>query len=114
MDEKEYGTDVLTLVDEDGVEHEFEIADTLDVDGQQYLALIPVPANANELLDDSGELVILKVVEENGEEFLEAIEDEEEFDRMADVFMERLEDTYDFEDEDEDADTDDDEVSDDE
>jgi uncharacterized protein YrzB (UPF0473 family) len=96
VDDKEFGTDLLTLVDEDGIEHEFEIADILEMDDQRYMALIPIPSDAKEALQDSGELVILKAVEEDGEEFLEAIEDEEEFDRLADIFMERLEDVYDL------------------
>ncbi len=99
MDDKEFGTDLLTLVDDEGVEHEFEIADILDMDDQRYMALIPVLPDADEFLKDSGELVILKVVEDNGTEYLEPIEDEEEFDRLADIFMQRLEDVYDFEDE---------------
>ena len=37
------------------------------------------------------------IVEENGEEFLEPIEDDEEYESIAEIFMERLEDLYDFE-----------------
>lgn len=91
------GADLLTLVDEDGVEHQFEVVDSAEVGEQSYVALIPVFDKPEELLEDSGELVILKVVEENGEEFLDAIEDEEEFTRIGDFFMERLADTFDFE-----------------
>lgn len=92
------GEDLLTLVDEDGVEHQFEMADTGEMDGQNYVALIPVFEDPADVLEDSGELVILKVVEEDGEEFLEAIEDEAEFEKVGDFFMERLADTFDFED----------------
>lgn len=94
--ENEMDTDLLTLVDEDGVEHEFEVADTAEYEGGSYVALIPVLAG-EELLEDAGELVILRVVEEDGEEFLEAIEDDDEFDRVGEFFMERLKDTFDFE-----------------
>lgn len=92
------GTDILTLVDEDGVEHEFEVVDTAQIEDESYVALVPVFDSAEELLEDSGELVILRVVEEDGEEFLEAIEDEAEFDKIGEFFMERLGDTFDFED----------------
>lgn len=87
---------VITLVDEEGVEHEFEIADMLEENGSQYLALIPVLEEAEDILSDPGELVILKVVAEGVEEFLEAIEDEEEFNKISAAFMERLDDDYDF------------------
>ena len=96
----EYGPDLLTLDDEEGVEHEFEVVDTLDKDGETYFALVPVMDESN-ISDVDGELVILKVVEEDGEEFLEAIEDDDEFDDISDIFMERLEELYDFEEENE-------------
>ena len=100
MKEHEFGADILTLLDEDGVEHEFEVADTMDLDGVEYMALIPV-LSPEEALEDSGELIVLKVVMEDGEEFLEPIMDELEFNRIADIFMNRLEGEYDFIDEDE-------------
>ena len=53
-------------------------------------------------LADSGELVILRVVEADGEEFLETIDDEDEMDEIADIFMERLEEDYDVISDDED------------
>ncbi|MGI6403424.1 MAG: DUF1292 domain-containing protein [Oscillospiraceae bacterium] len=91
------GPDLLTLVDEDGKEHEFELVDTAEFEGVNYAALVPVFESGQELLDDSGELILLKVVEEDGEEFLEPIEDDDEFDRVGAFFMERLKDTFDFE-----------------
>jgi len=96
--EIEYGPDIMTLMDEDGQEHEFEVVDSIEEDDNRYLALVPVFENADESLDDSGELVILKVVEDDGEEFLEPIQDEDEFNKISSIFMERLEDEFDFED----------------
>ena len=98
-DEKDidYGADILTLVDEEGAEHEFEVVGSDELDGQRYMALVPVFEDGADLIDDSGELIILRVVEEDGEEILEAIEDEEEFDRIADFFMNQLADEFDFE-----------------
>lgn len=93
-DEMEYGPDILTLQDEDGVDHEFEVLDTYEQDDNRYLALVPVEEDALE--EDDGELVILKVEGENDDEFLVAIEDEAEFDKISAIFMERLEEYYDF------------------
>ena len=93
---EDYGHDIVTLVDENGKETEFEIVDSLVTDNNEYFALIPTETAEN-LSEDDGELVILKVVEENGEEFLEPIEDDEEYESIAEIFMERLEDLYDFE-----------------
>ena len=69
---------VVTLVDEDGVEHGFEIIDMVELDGAQYVAVVPADEEPEED-DESDELVLLKVVAEGVEEFLEAIESEEEF-----------------------------------
>jgi uncharacterized protein YrzB (UPF0473 family) len=96
--EPELGSEILTIVDEAGEEHEFELVDTEEIDGVRYVALVPVFDEAEELLDDSGELVVLKATVEDGEEFLDAIEDEDEFDRISEFFMERLKDVFDFED----------------
>lgn len=91
-----YGPDLVTLLDEEGNEHEFELVDTLEENGQRFVALVAAYDDPDEQLQDDGELVVLKSVEENGEEFLESIEDEETFNRVSSLFMERLQDEFDF------------------
>lgn len=103
MADNDFGADLLTLVDDEGQEHEFQIVDTLELNGERYVALVASYDDPEEELQDDGELVILKSVIEGDEEFLEAIEDEAEFDEIAALFMERLEDSYDFTDGDEQA-----------
>ena len=93
----EFGNDILTLQDEDGVEHTFEVLDQYDDGERKYIALSPIYDSADDMLADSGDLVIMQVCEEDGEEFLETVEDEDELDAIADIFMKRLEDNYDFE-----------------
>ena len=102
MIDSEYGNDILTLEDDDGVEHTFEVLDSIENAGTRYLALSPIYDDPQQTLADSGELVILRVVEADGEEFLETIDDEDEMDEIADIFMERLEEDYDVISEDED------------
>lgn len=96
-EEMEFGEDILTLVDEEGVEHQFEVVDTMEVADSRFMALVPVFDDSQELLDDDGELVVLQVVTHDDEDYLEPIEDEALFDRIAGIFMERLEDEFDFE-----------------
>ena len=57
---EDYGNDIVTLVDENGKETEFEIVDSLVTDNNEYFALIPTETAEN-LSEDDGELVILKV-----------------------------------------------------
>ena len=92
----EFGPNLISLMDEEGNEHEFEFVDNLELEGSEYVALIPVYDNPADSLEDDGELVVLKVMEENGEEYLEAIEDEDEFNNVSELFMDRLSDLYDI------------------
>ena len=94
--EQEEMNGVITLVDEDGVEHGFEIIDMLELGDSQYVAVVPAGEEDEDEDEESDELVLLKIVAEGVEEYLEAIEDEEEFNQVSAAFMERLQDDYDF------------------
>ena len=96
LENEEYGPELITLIDDEGNEHEFEIIDTLELGEQRYIALIAGNDGPQGDHDDDGELVLLKSVMDGDEEFLEAIEDEAEFDQLAAVFMERLSDSFEF------------------
>ncbi len=95
MDET-YNPDIVSVVDEDGTEHIFEELDRIETDDARYVALLPVYDEAEEILDDDGELIILRVTEEDGETYLEPIEDDEEFNRIGAAFEERLSDLFDI------------------
>lgn len=95
MDEN-YNPDIVSVVDEDGVEHTFEELDRIETDDARYVALLPVYDEAEDILDDDGELIILKVNEEDGETYLEPIEDEDEFNEIGSIFEERLSDLFDI------------------
>lgn len=100
MDEN-YNPDIVSVVDEDGVEHTFEELDRIETDDARYVALLPVYDEAEEILEDDGELIILKVSEEDGETYLEPIEDEDEFNEIGNIFEERLSEMFDFDESDE-------------
>ena len=82
----DYGSDFMTIVDEDGTEFELEVLSTLEYNGCTYLAVIP--AGSEE--DADLEVSILKSVEEDGEPLLCAIEDEEELRSVYNLIMESL------------------------
>ena len=93
----EYGPDIITVVDDDGVQHEFEVLDRIETDDdQKYIAIVPVFESGEDMLNDDGELIILRVTETDDENILEPIEDEDEFDEIAAIFQERLSDMFDF------------------
>ena len=82
-----YGSDFLTIVDEDGTEYELEVLSTLEYNGSSYLAVIPAGQSAEEF---ELEVSILKSVEEDGESILCAIEDENELQAVYDLIMDAL------------------------
>ena len=85
---EEYNPDLITLQDDDGKEYSFEVLDAIETDMGRYLALLPTFDDPSKLLEDSGELVIVKVGEEDGEEYFYEIEDDDEYEIAADAFDE--------------------------
>ena len=95
---KEYNPDIVSVIDEEGKEHTFEELDRIETDDGRYVALLPVYDEAEEILDDDGELIILKVEEdETGETYLCPIENDKEFNEIGKIFEERLTELYDIE-----------------
>ena len=93
----EFGADLVTVLDDEGNQHQFELVDAIETDDGRYVALLPVYDDPNDSVNDDGELIILEVVEENGEEMLTPIEDEDVFDDIASIFEERLSNMYEIE-----------------
>lgn len=92
---EEYGNDFVVLTDEDGREIELEHLDTVEYNGQTYMAFLPTEMS----LDDAYELIIMKVeLEDDGEEMLVTLDDEDEEAEMFQIFSERLEETFEEED----------------
>ena len=101
MSEEMFEIGPITLMDEDGNEQDFEVADILEEENEVYVALIPVAQTPEDVLDGPEQLVIMKMVRNDEEEYLEPVMDDEEFDRVSEIIVQRLEEEYDFEDEEE-------------
>lgn len=84
--EDQYGSDFITIVDEDGTEYELEVLTTLEWNGSSYLAVVPAEDGQEEDLEVS----ILKSVEEDGESILCAIEDDQELETVYGLIMDAL------------------------
>lgn len=93
----DYNPDIISLSDDEGNEYTFEVLDVIENDDARYMALLPIHEDPQALLDDSGELVIVKVDEEDGEEFFSEIEDDEEYEMIADAFIDRLQNAFEIE-----------------
>jgi len=83
----QYGSDFITIVDDDGTEYELEVLSTLEYNGSTYMAVIPAADSLEQL---ELEVSILKSLEEDGEPILIAIEDEDELQTVYDLIMDQL------------------------
>ena len=71
----DFAPDLITLIDDENIEHNFEILDTIENDKGLFYALYPVFDDAQEAVADDGEYYIMEVIEEDGEEQLAEVED---------------------------------------
>ncbi len=84
--------DVVVLTDENGVDNEFKFLDVIELDGKEYVILLPV-----DKVDD-GEVVIFRI-ERDGEsedETFVGVETEEEASKVFEAFKEKAKDDYNF------------------
>jgi len=92
---------LIVLVDEDGEETEFELIDSFEFNGKEYVVLLPAlnyeEENYDEDEEEEEEVIILKVERnEKDEESFVNIEDEDELDAVFEEFKSRMEEEYDF------------------
>ena len=94
-DELNMDMDIVSVVDDEGKEHFFEEIDRIELeDDRRNVALLPIYDDEVEILEDDGDVLILKVIEEKGETYLVQIEDEEEFNEVGNIIEDRLIEKY--------------------
>ena len=82
---EDFGSDFVTIIDDEGNEFELEVIESMDYNGHSYMAFLP--ADMSEDDPDYG-FVLLRVVEdENGDEVFESIDDEDELQDVYERFM---------------------------
>ncbi len=89
-----YGGDFITIIDDDGQEFELEVLDTMDYNGETYMAFLPADMDEND--PDYGMIILRVVQDENGDDIYESIDDDGQLQDVYDHFMVLL-----FDDEDE-------------
>lgn len=80
---------IITLSDENGVEHDFEFVDLIEYKGKEYAVLF-------EADEDSDEVIILEYEENDDEESYVSVESEELLKEVFEVFKEKFADEFDF------------------
>ena len=96
--EDNFGPDFITVTDEDGNDFELELVDTLEHKGITYYAMFPAVEDDEatgqpqdvDADDEEYGLVIMKAIQEDGEELLSTLDSDEELDEVYELFMERF------------------------
>lgn len=95
--EKIYEPDILSVTDDEGNELLFELLERYETDNDVYAAITRYYETDEEIVDGDYEVIILKVINEDGEEYLAEIEDEMEYEQISDILMGMIEEKYDVE-----------------
>ena len=82
---EDYGSDYITIIDDDGQEFELEVLDTMDYNGETYMAFLPADMDEND--PDYGMIILRVVQDENGDDLYESIDDDEQLQDVYNHFM---------------------------
>ena len=97
MDENEELENIVILNDEDGNEVKFEYLDSIELDDEEYIVLLPVTEEGEE---EEGEVVILRAEDTASDDADEvsyvAVEDEDTLNKVFEIFKEKFKDDFDF------------------
>lgn len=96
-----YKPDLVTLIDDENVEHNFEILDSIETDKGIFYALSPIYQDAAESLQESGEYYIMELIEEDGEEVYVEVDDDALADELAEIFEKRFDEIFEYDEEEE-------------
>lgn len=96
-EEEFYEPDIISVNDEDGNEILFELLERYETDDDVYVAITRYYETDEEIVEGDYEVIILKVVNDDGEEYLAEIENEMEFEQISDILMAKVEEKYEVE-----------------
>lgn len=98
-DFEEYTPTILTLEDENGDSHQFEVVDEIEHNEERYIAVVPFYEDPEQALKEEPVLIIFRVGEpdEEGFETFDIVDDDEEYFEIGGIFSDRLQEMYDIE-----------------
>jgi len=95
MQNEEYEADLVSLVDEDGNEYDFEVLDEIDYKDGHYYALAPQFDLPDQDIESGSTYMIFEAVEdEDGQPQLAEIDDEDLLDELAEIFENNFDEAY--------------------
>ena len=88
---EQFGADYISLTDEEGNEFELEILDVVSFEGESYTVFLPSDIDEMDPNDPDCGFVILKNIEDQGEELYASVDDEDLLERVYEYYMELVE-----------------------
>lgn len=92
-----YEPDIISVTDDNGDEILFELLERYENGGNTYVAITEYRDDAEEIVEADYEVLILKVLEDDGNEYLSEIENEDEFNQVSEVLMKMVEEKFEVE-----------------
>ncbi|MBS5432304.1 MAG: DUF1292 domain-containing protein [Firmicutes bacterium] len=82
---EEFGNDFVTIIDDEGQEFVLEKLDTMDYNGESYVAFLPADMDEND--PDYGMIILRSILDDNGDELFESIDDDDQLQDVYEHFM---------------------------
>lgn len=92
-----YEPDIISVTNDNGEEILFELLERYEKSGNTYVAITEYRDDADEIVEADYEVLILKVLEDDGNEYLSEIESEDEFNEVSEVLMKMVEEKFEVE-----------------
>lgn len=92
-----YEPDIISVTDDNGDEILFELLERYENGGNTYVAITEYRDDAEEIVEADYEVLILKVLEDDGNEYLSEIENEDEFNEVSEILMKMVEEKFEVE-----------------
>lgn len=92
-----YEPDIISVTDDNGDEILFELLERYENGSNTYVAITEYRDDAEEIVEADYEVLILKVLEDDGNEYLSEIENEDEFNEVSEVLMKMVEEKFEVE-----------------
>ena len=91
LDNEMYDANLISLLDDEGNEYEFEIIEDLEYDDRHFYALAPLFEIPDEEDSESVYMIFEDIIDENDEPQLAEIDDEELLDTLGELFEKKFE-----------------------
>ena len=92
----EYAPELFELIDDEGNKKNFELIDAAEINGEQYYCMVPAVED-EDFLNSDCDIVILKTIDDDGEEILASIDDDDEFEEVSGFFLQRMQEAFESE-----------------